>query len=483
MGAGSPGTRPIFEQTPARRVQMPGMNTAAKADRIRLLDFRSPPMRAFHMSWMAFFLSFLAWYGLAPLMPIIRQEMALTKEQIGYLLIAAVSLAVPTRLLIGWCCDRFGPRRSYGWLMIVFAFPIMGVTFAKDFHSLLIFRLLIGGIGASFVITQFHSTLMFAPKCVGTANATTAGWGNMGGGMAQVLMPFLTGTFIAWGATSAVGWRLSMVTVGAACLVFGIMYLFLTQDTPAGDFAEIPAEARKTWQGRRQVVARPDEPGVWVLVIAYAACFGVELTMKNMLVLYYTDYFDAFKKMTAVDAAKWCGLIASGYGFMNLFCAHGRRLDQRPRRRGSRHFRREPPCSSARCSPKASSSCSSRAPARSPVRSRRCCSSPSPCRWPAARPTRSRPSSNPAPSAARPVLSAPGQCRRDGHGFPLQDLHTLALAAARAWLRCGAHLDPDSAGAILRSRRGRSPSRPRRKRKPNRRRRKDIPDCGMVTAI
>lgn len=31
-----------------------------KATRIRLLDFRSAPRRAFHLSWFAFFLSFVA---------------------------------------------------------------------------------------------------------------------------------------------------------------------------------------------------------------------------------------------------------------------------------------------------------------------------------------------------------------------------------------------------------------------------------------
>mgnify|MGYP003340696612 CR=1 FL=1 len=34
---------------------------------------------------------------------------------------------------------------------------------------------IIGLIGAAFVITQYHTSIMFAPNCVGTANATTAG--------------------------------------------------------------------------------------------------------------------------------------------------------------------------------------------------------------------------------------------------------------------------------------------------------------------
>ena len=50
------------------------MRLAHKATRIRLADFSSVPMRAFHMSWFAFFICFFGWFGLAPLMPVIRQE-------------------------------------------------------------------------------------------------------------------------------------------------------------------------------------------------------------------------------------------------------------------------------------------------------------------------------------------------------------------------------------------------------------------------
>ena len=49
----------------------------------------------------------------------------------------------------------------------------------------------IGAVGASFVITQSHTSVMFGPKVVGTANAAAAGWGNSGGGAAQALMPLL----------------------------------------------------------------------------------------------------------------------------------------------------------------------------------------------------------------------------------------------------------------------------------------------------
>ena len=45
------------------------MTLRNKATSIRLADFSSAPMRAFHMSWFAFFICFFGWFGLAPLMP------------------------------------------------------------------------------------------------------------------------------------------------------------------------------------------------------------------------------------------------------------------------------------------------------------------------------------------------------------------------------------------------------------------------------
>ena len=125
---------------------------------IRLAIFPSAPMRAFHMTWLAFFLCFFGWFGLAPLMPVIRQELHLTKEQIGNSIIASVAITVLARLLIGWLCDRIGPRRAYTWLLMLGSLPVMGVGLAHDYTTFLLFRLAIGAIGASFVITQFHTS-------------------------------------------------------------------------------------------------------------------------------------------------------------------------------------------------------------------------------------------------------------------------------------------------------------------------------------
>src|SRR4051812_14401348 len=149
-----------------------------KAEKIKLFSFGKPHMRAFHITWMTFFLCFFGWFGIAPMMGIIREELDLSKAQIGNIMIASVSITIFARIIIGWLCDRVGPRIAYAAVLLLGSIPVMCIGLSDSYESFLLFRLAIGVIGASFVITQYHTSVMFAPKVVGTANATVAGWGN-----------------------------------------------------------------------------------------------------------------------------------------------------------------------------------------------------------------------------------------------------------------------------------------------------------------
>jgi len=288
------------------------MNVRNKATNIRLSDFHSAPMRAFHMTWLAFFLCFFGWFGIAPLMPVVRSELHLTKEQVGNSIIASVAITILARLLIGWLCDRIGPRRAYTWLLLIGSLPVIGIGFSHDYTTFLIFRLAIGAIGASFVITQYHTSVMFAPNVVGTANAAAAGWGNLGGGVTQMVMPLLFSAFLSLGVSSRWGWRLAMAVPGVALFLIGIAYCFLTQDAPDGDFQKLHAERAlsstsasdaffEAWRDRR----------VWALALLYGSCFGMELTIDNVAALYFVDYFHLTLKVA--------GVVASSFGMMNLF--------------------------------------------------------------------------------------------------------------------------------------------------------------------
>jgi NNP family nitrate/nitrite transporter-like MFS transporter len=273
-----------------------------------------PQIRAFHMSWFAFFLCFFAWFGIASLMAVVREELSLTKEQVGWSIIASVAITILARLVIGWLCDRFGPRLTYTWLLVLGSLPVMGIGLAHDFQTFLIFRLLIGVIGASFVITQYHTSIMFAPNCVGTANATSAGWGNLGGGVTQFVMPLVFALFVGvLGFGAALGWRAAMIVAGLVCLLTGIAYNRFTQDAPDGNFKELRAAGKLPPANSTNAafLSACRDHRVWALFLIYGACFGIELTINNIAALYFADYFEL-----GLAAA---GFTAASFGLMNIF--------------------------------------------------------------------------------------------------------------------------------------------------------------------
>ncbi len=285
---------------------------SGKATSIKLNSFAAPHMRTFHLTWLAFFLCFFGWFGIAPLLGEVREDLGLTNSKIFTSLIASVFITIFARVAIGWILDRVGPRRTYTGLLILGSIPVMLIGLSQNFETFVIFRLLIGVIGASFVITQYHTSVMFAPNVVGTANATTAGWGNLGGGVTQLVMPLVMTGVLFFAANEAAGWRIAMVIPGVALLLMGLVYYRFTQDAPKGDFKELRAQGKVTKQNQPGAFAKASrDPRVWMLFVIYGACFGIELTINGMASLYFQDRF-------GLDIVL-AGVIASLFGLMNIF--------------------------------------------------------------------------------------------------------------------------------------------------------------------
>ena len=287
--------------------------TAKKATKINLFNFSVPAMRAFHMSWLAFFVCFFVWFACAPLMPVIAGEFHLTKDQIANINIAAVAITILVRLIVGPLCDKYGPRKTYTALLLIGSIPVFGVAASNSYESFLFFRLLIGAIGASFVITQYHTSIMFAPNVVGTANAASAGWGNAGGGATQAIMPLLLSALVMFGVEQAMGWRIALLVPGIMMVIVGILYWKLTQDAPQGNFAELRAQGVQIGSDKKGGVAilmhAARNYRVWILFGAYAACFGIEIFIHNIIAMYYVNNF-SFSLKEAGFAAGIFGLLA-----------------------------------------------------------------------------------------------------------------------------------------------------------------------------
>ncbi len=275
---------------------------------LNVFRFRGNQMRTFHISWLTFFTCFFGWFGLAPLMPAVREDLGLTKEEVGNTIIAAVSATIFARLVVGRLCDTWGPRKTYTALLITGAFPVMLVGLAESYESFLLFRLAIGVIGASFVITQYHTSLMFHPKVKGTANAVAGGWGNLGGGITNMSMPVIFAVIVSFGYTSAAAWRYAMIVPGLLLFTMAFVYYRYTSDAPSGRPALFQERQSKKSSDYRRVLS---DWRLWSLSLAYAVCFGMEITFDGVAALHFTDTFG----LSQQAAGFWAGT----FGLMNLF--------------------------------------------------------------------------------------------------------------------------------------------------------------------
>jgi len=285
-----------------------------KATEIRLCNFSRPHMRAFHCSWIGFFIAFFIWFAIAPLLSEIRDTLDLTKEEIWTSSIVGVGGTIFMRFLLGPITDKYGSRILFSAVLCFASIPTACTGFVNSAVGLSVLRLFIGAAGGTFVMCQYWTSRMFTREVVGTANALVGGWGNLGGGVTQLVMGSalfpLFKMFYDGDAEKA--WRTVSVVPAFFAMSFGILMYYISDDAPKGNYADL----KKQGQMPEISAAASFRTGAcnintWIMFVQYACCFGVELTMNNAAALYFKDAFD----LTTESAAA----IASIFGWMNLF--------------------------------------------------------------------------------------------------------------------------------------------------------------------
>jgi NNP family nitrate/nitrite transporter-like MFS transporter len=156
---------------------------------------------------------------------------------------------------------------------------------------------------------------MYNKSVVGIANATSAGWGNLGGGVTNLLMPYIfLGFYGAVSGSSAekedLSWRLCYI-VPLAMHLCGGFFALTARDLPDGNIAELEKSGAKQ-KSKGSIVLKTGLSNVnaWILTATYGMCFGVELTMNSVAALYFHEYHGLTPQIA--------GLLASLYGLMNL---------------------------------------------------------------------------------------------------------------------------------------------------------------------
>ncbi|PSS28507.1 High affinity nitrate transporter 2.5 like [Actinidia chinensis var. chinensis] len=283
-----------------------------KATVFRLFSVAAPHMRAFHLSWVSFFCCFVSTFAAPPLIPIIRDNLNLTSTDIGNAGIASVSGAVFARITMGTACDLFGPRLASASLILLTAPAVFFTAIANSPVSFLMVRFFTGFSLATFVSTQFWMSSLFSARVVGTANGVSGGWGNLGGGATQLIMPLVFSVIRDIGAVKFTAWRIAFFIPALMQTLSAFAVFFLGQDLPDGNFSQLKKSGKKHKDNFSQVFhyAVTNYRG-WILALTYGYCFGVELTIDNIIAQYFYDRFNV-NLHTA-------GIIAASFGLANIF--------------------------------------------------------------------------------------------------------------------------------------------------------------------
>lgn len=195
--------------------------------------------RILHLTWFAFFLTFVIWFNFAPFATAVKNDLGLNEAQLRTLAICNVAITVPARIIVGMLLDRFGPRLTYSCLLIYAAIPCLAFAFAQNFSQLVYSRLALSIVGCGFVIGIRMVAEWFPANEIGLAEGIYGGWGNFGSAGAAFTLPTIAaGT--AFLAGSQLNWRLAIAITGIIAAIYGVIYFFNVQDTPPGKVYQRP---------------------------------------------------------------------------------------------------------------------------------------------------------------------------------------------------------------------------------------------------
>ncbi len=240
-------------------------STESAIERVKGLWSFTGKYRILHLTWIAFFLTFVVWFNYAPFANTIAEQLGLTEAEEKTIALCNVALTIPARIFIGMALDRWGPRRVYAAILMFAVIPNTVFALSSSMTTLVFSRLALSVVGAGFVVGIRMVSEWFPPKEVGTAEGVYGGWGNFGAAAAAFSLPMVAGLF---GGDD--GWRWSIFLTGVIAAGYGLFYLRAVTDTPEG-----VSYVRPRRQGALEVTNRKAVFGLAALTVPLNAALAL----------------------------------------------------------------------------------------------------------------------------------------------------------------------------------------------------------------
>ncbi|KAL2270093.1 hypothetical protein VTJ83DRAFT_2277 [Remersonia thermophila] len=225
---------------PSHLYAAPAVNPVTlKAQSIPFLNPIDPYGRVFFFSWFGFMIAFWAWYTFPPLLThTIKNDLHLSSEQVANSNIISLCATLLVRLVSGPLCDRYGPRKLFGGLLLAGSVPLGLAPLVRNATGLYLSRFFIGLIGGVFVPSQVWCMAFFDDNVVGTANGIAGGWGVAGGGVTYLIMPAVYDGLVSGGHSPSQAWRLTFLVPLAMVITTAVALLLLCPDAPTGKWSD-----------------------------------------------------------------------------------------------------------------------------------------------------------------------------------------------------------------------------------------------------
>ncbi|RHW42203.1 nitrate/nitrite transporter [Neobacillus notoginsengisoli] len=221
---------------------------------------------------------FMVWALISSLMPFIDEDLHMSAAHTAWIIAIPVFLGSIFRIPMGYFTDLFGARKLFAISFLVLILPIVMISRAESFASLLAGSLLLGLGGSIFSVGTTSLPKYFSKDKHGAINGLY-GIGTIGTAITAFLAPVLA---------SGIGWRNTVQLYIFLVVIFAMIHLLFGDKQERKVDEPIMSQVKKVYKNKK----------LWLLCLFYFLTFGSFIAFTVYLPIFLVKYFE----LTSTDA-------------------------------------------------------------------------------------------------------------------------------------------------------------------------------------